>query len=267
MKYFFIFLQEASAYHITMSKNIPTQFYKIAGNDGMKLRSGKRINCLSATTFGKDAFNLMDIFRTCDDIFEEYGEINGNNWYEVFRDHYNPEIAPIIERMAGGRFSTTCTRLFALEHFISKWGKIINGSFSVNYRNAMCKKIKESIKLLREKKHAGHERLCGCSDGYRAYDEQVAWDYYLHSGPGYLLDDEQAIPLWVSTPDVTHDEFEQQFRIEQMSWRHDLGALLERFEAHDRYFKRVPHRENQKTFFALSTKTPSACASLIISFL
>lgn len=267
MKIFFIFLQKTTTNTLlTMSKLAPTPFYNIEANDGMKLRSGRHINHVGTTSLGKDSINLMKVFRVCNDIYDNEGYITGNNWDTDI--YYDTEFIKTIHKMAGGKFSTQCTKLYALNRYIRKWRKTINKDIKHDFKNMICKKTQEAINELKKWRANGHERLCGCSDGLRSYDEEVSWGYYESEGPGYLHEDDQQVPTWVQTPEISHEEFEHNFEIEQLSWRHDLVELLNDFEDHLAYFKRVPHHDLQKTYFELSSKiVPSACAINIISFL
>jgi len=251
--------------YLRMPKHTPTQFYTGA-KDGMKLRSGRTINYLGTTDFGKDALNLLRVFRKCNDVIDEEGNISGNNWHELLQWDY--EFVPTMERMAGGLFSPHCTKLLTLERHISKWRTFINKTYEVDYRNSIYEKIKEAIKTIARMRNSGHPRYCSCSDGTHAYNDDISSYYYQEYGPGFLQENEEGIMDWVATPDVDREEFERQMVNEQQSWRHDLQSLYKRFVSHREYFDRVPHKIHQEVFFALSSKsTPSACAKHILSFL
>jgi hypothetical protein len=112
------------------------------------------------------------------------------------------------------------------------------------------------------------DQFCGCGDRTHLFNDDIAWDYYIGFGPGFLQENEEGMMDWILTPEISHEEFEDIYYENRNSWRHDLLYLRERFESHLAYFNRVPHKIHQQVFFALSSKTtPSACAKHILSFL
>lgn len=270
-------MHHCSTLHSHMPKHTPTQFYKIAEKDGMKLRSGKYINCTKTTELSKDTFNLIMISEKSHTAFSiahsRHGngsvDIRGPGWISFFTSCFGK----LVDEMVGGRFSPNCTRLYATERFISKWRNTINRYHSHDLKAVMCRKTEESIVLLGNMmQRRGQVRMCGCSDLERDDREDLIMMFYQAEGPGHLIinQDEDGIPFptWVLTPEVSREQFEREFYTDQFEWRHDLQALKDRFEAHLSYFKRVPHKTYQEAYFALaSRKINMDCAKNILSFL
>jgi hypothetical protein len=255
-----------------MPKHTPTQFYFVNTNDGMKLRSGKRINCFSTTEFGREAEELLELTSLSEIAEEDNSSFVGSDWYEFLHNERSIYGTPItidtVKRVAGGLFSPKCTRIIAFERFVAKWRSFINTEFTVRFRDTVCKKLEEGIKTLHSIEKNGYEQFCGCGDRTRAYEDDITWDYYMGLGPGFLQENEEGVLDWVLTPEVSHEEFEERYYETAEVWRHDRLDLRERLETHLAYFNRVPHKFHQDVFFALSSKsTPSACAKHILSFL
>lgn len=226
---------------------------------------------LKTAEFYEDHLKVADILSLCDRARRDR---LGREWDA--RQFYTPSTERLTEEMVGGFYSIDCTMLIALERFIAKWRVAINTSHvlvpidtaAVLYRDTMCEKIRECIKKLQSaQRNPDYERFCCCGGSMdEVMKSQVSWDFYQEYGPGIIQDDEEGYS-WIETPDVTTAEFEQRHTDERMNWQHDLQMLFERFENHLAYFTRVPHKDYQEAYFALSSKkTPSACAKHILSF-
>lgn len=258
-----------------MPKHTPTQFYNIAEKNGMKLRSGKTINCMKSTDLGKDSTDLATIFQKCNTAAaianSRHGngpsDITGPDWIYIY---FNEDFGKLIDQFVGGRFSTQCTRLYAIERHINKWCKVINRCSSHDLKAMASLKIEQAITQLDLMKENGCERLCGCSDPEREADEKLIMRFYREEerGPGYLVSDQDGFINWVTTPEISSEDFERAFYAEQFMWRHDLQNLRDKLDSHRSYFNRVPHRTYQEAYFALaSCKINEDCAKNILSYL
>jgi len=253
--------------YLRMPKHTPTQFYFVNTNDGMKLRSGKRINCFATSQFGKEIEEFLEVNHYFDIAEIERQSFTGSDWYEFLATDTGMTIDR-VKRIAGGLFSPKCARIIALERFVAKWRLFINKEFTLSFRDTICNKLKEGIRHLHLMEKNGIGQFCGCGDRTRAYEDDITWDYYMGLGPGFLQENEEGVVDWVLTPEVSHEEFEERYYETAEIWRHDLLDLRDRFETHLAYFNRGPHKFHQDVFFALSSKsTPSACAKHILSFL
>lgn len=263
-----------------MSKNTPRQYYNIANENGMKLRSGKIINCIKTSQLGKEASELLTIYRKCDDAFERAYSRHGNGEWDIIGNDWiffycDENFQKLIDRVVGGYFSTQCTKLYALDNFLQRNRTTVNRYHETNkiktiLRDIICKKIKDSIKTLHDMRDEGQERLCGCCDLVRAEDEQLMISNCFDEGlgPGYFVRDEHGYRQWISTPEISIEEFKRNLEFEKLRWRHDLQRLAQRFEDHLAYFKRVPHHNYRQAYLALSySKINEDCAKNILSFL
>ena len=262
-----------------MSKNTPRQYYNIANEHGMKLRSGKIINCMKTSQLGKDTVDLLTIYRKCDEATERahgaWADIISDDYWVRFCAHGDEKFQKLLDKVVGGHFSTQCTRLYAFENYLRRNRTTINQYNEQNklktlLRDVMCEKIKESIKKLDDMRVGGHERLCGCSDRERAEDEELTIEKCFDEGlgPGYFTRVQYGYRQWVSTPELSIEEFQQNLDFEKLRWRHDLHRLRQRFQNHLAYFQRVPHHSYREAYLALSSrKINEDCAKNIISFL
>lgn len=288
-----------TAYNIIMPKYTPTQFYNIANENGMKLRSGKLINCMKTSQLGKETVDLLTIYGKCDEASTlargAWANIINDAYWVSFCAHGDEKFQKLLDKVVGGHFSTQCTRLYAFENYLRRNRTTINRYNEKNkikglLRDVMCQKIKESIKKLDDMRVGGHERLCGCSDRQRAEEEElmIQMCFDLELGPGHFARNQNGARQWVSdapwvtiqefqrnlarqwvsTPDVSIEEFRRNIDFEKLRWRHDLQRLRNRFENHLAYFQRVPHHSYREAFLALaSCKINEDTARNVLSFL
>lgn len=260
-----------------MSKNTPRQYYNIANEHGMKLRSGKLINCFETTQLGKGHADFITIIRECNKAFEMAYSWHGNGRWDIISPNWilsrHESFRKVLDKVVGGYLSIQCTKLYALENFIQKNRTTINRynepGRKTHFRDLVCNMIKETIKKLHDMKEEGQERLCGCCNIERAEDEELMiLNCFGGFGPGYFTRDQNGFRQWVSTPEISIEEFQRNLEFEKLQWRHDLLLLADRFEDHLAYFQRVPHHSYQEAYFALSSsKINQDCAKNILSFL
>ena len=272
---FYLFTICNSDIHSHMPKHTPTQYYNIPDKDGMKLRSGTTINCAKTTELSKDSYNLIMISDKCTTAFNIAHSNHGNGTSDILGPEwisfFTEDFGKLIDNLVGGRFSIACTRLYATERYIAKWRNTINRYHSHDLKAVMCLKIEQAINQLDDMKKSRHEHMCGCSDLERKKDEETIMRFYHQERrtPGrVVINDHDGLLTWVTTPEISPEEFEREFYINQFMWRHDLRTLKDRFEAHLAYFRRVPHKTYQEAYFALaSRKINQDCAKNILSYL
>lgn len=212
------------------------------------LHSGKTINYIKTTEFAKDCDDLVTIFNKCDMAVDIAHSSHGNGKSDVIGPDWiylycTEDFGILLDNVIGGLFSTQCTRLYALERHIGKWRNIINQYGEPELKTVTSLKIDQAIKKLDQLKENGCDTLCGCSDPQREENENLTIKFYHEDGkrPGYITSDKDGFNIWVPTPHITPEEFESEFYLRQLIWRHDLQNLRDRFEAHRTYFKHAHH--------------------------
>jgi len=257
-----------------MPRITPTQFYT---NEGMTLRSGKKINCVHTSIFHTESrlvinmieeLNRIATFDFCDCYYGQESAMCSCLLNLLSTTKMPKYLSDIVEQ----RHCTSCAKLILYNAYLFKWRNIINKYHAVSLREVTLQKINECINMLKKKESSGEYHLCGCTDPDRRSREDVEWSNYEHFGtPGThveVADDEEGFQLeWITNEDITPEEYEANIIREQRTWRHDLAELLDDLISHKQYFDTVPHDSQQVAYFKIASKIPQDCAMLVLSYL
>ena len=254
--------------------------YYYAKENGMKLRSGKNINCINTTRFYTDTEYFVKLMSK--KTIKKIPKIFNNIMREGFND--------------GSDCMKALTFIKYLNLYRSKIN-IISYKYDnpLTFRDSIVEKLKSMIDIFENKSkplevpregdspehsfrsgYLTHKTMCGCKDFKRHCIEQFILLSYLKKGPGRFHTSEfhdRYVLFW--TPDETlHNEgFKENLDIYVTSWRHDLTDIVSELKRHLSYFQRVPHKIHQDAYFLLSSRNqfssyiPQDCAKHIISFL
>lgn len=252
----------------SMPKHTPRQFYNTKNTSGMLLRSGKTINCIRTTELGKDYEDLIRIFNMCKHALDRCGESTSitHQWIKFYPEEmgWNREHAFLNKMNKGMQYSVGCTINFTLNNFLKKWRKTVNEVSDIGIRASLMENLENSIAELDDRLTWPYwPDYCACHDPHTQVTQEAHMDHFRAFGPGYLEDG-----LWRFTPSVTSAEFEAQWHENKKTWSHSLPELKDSLTNHLKYFKRIPHRNYQSAYFAISSnKVPQPCSLNIISFL
>ena len=144
-------------------------------------------------------------------------------------------------------------------------------------KNTVVKLIQSHLRRLEVFKKSGCPRYCGCSDYNRRVRETIIWESYMEQGPGHLVSivnrDVEGEPIvthvWILEPDVTREEFEEDYFREVQSWRHDFAAAESSLKKSLEFLTSNLHKTYKDTAVGLcaSTSVPESCLHNIMAFL
>jgi hypothetical protein len=248
-----------------MSSITPTQFYQVPANQAMTLRSGKKINYSGSTTFYKECDKLIALYRK----FEMFGirdfDFQDIDGYLEFIQNYGGILSN------GQKFhSIPCLRLIMFNNFLKKWRPVLNEFHIVSLKDILIHKAKIGLQALLRRKQ-NEELICGCTDRQRERQDRETWEetwsHYYMFGPGHWELQPDLNTYWISTPDISPEEFERRMAENHHEWKHDLEPLIADYEDHIQYLERIPHKVYQNLYFKLSSIISQDCAKNILSFL
>ena len=258
-----------------MPKIVPRQFYNTSEIKGMKLRSGKTINCIKTTEFGRDYSDLLGVFNLCSQVTKQFGEntTSTNQWVQfyssldltVLRSDWTREFAFLLKMNGPVHYSVGCTIKFTINNFLMKWRKTVNSVEDMHIKWLLMEKLEQCVAEIEDRlTWAYWPDYCACHEPYTQVKEETIRDHFLSFGPGYLADRQ-----WHFTPEVSREEFEARWQERKKTWTHSLPQLKDLLKDHLGYFKRVPHRFHQEVYYSFSSSSkriPDPCSLNIISF-